>query len=271
MKIFNILLIASLMTVSLGAQSTVNKSFQTQGVTTLKGDFTWGDVSITNWNENRIEISASVSINNGENDESFTIESNQSGSTLSIKTFIKNMDKLPKMVTVRHNGEKYTFKKGNNYKKQIEDLKKELGVDKFKNYNTGVDVDIQLSIKLPAGLKLELESTYGGINLDKCANAMAIHNTYGSIKAVFDSQSKAANADLFSTYSYVDVSVPANSNLDVVMHTNYGSLFTDMDINIDKSASEEKAFYNKVVGKVNQGGSSLKLKATYNNVYLRRI
>ncbi len=269
MKTFFLLSLSLLLCLQIEAQTNINKSFQASGLTSLKGDFTWGDVSISNWNENRIEITGTVTINNGENDEAFRLETEQSGGVLSIKTYVKDMNDLPKMVTVIHDGEKYSFKKDDNYKKKLKELKEQLGVDNFNTYNNGVDLDIKLQIKLPANVKLDLESTYGDIDLDKCSNAMDILNTYGHINAVFDNGSMK-DAELVSTYSFVDVSVPANANLDVTMHTNYGNLFTDLDVNIDKTASKEKAFYNKVVGKVNSGGASLKMKATYNNIYLRK-
>jgi len=271
MKIINILSIAMLMAIGLSAQSSVERAFNASGLTTLKGDFTWGDVTITNWNENRVEITGSISINDGESDDAFRIETEQSGGTLSITTYIENIDDLPKMVTVIHEGQKYYFKKEGDYKQQIEKLKKDLGADNFNTYSTGVSTEIKLTIKAPAGMKLELESTYGDIELDKCANEMDVQNTYGHINAVFKANGRLPSAKLISTYSFVDVSVPNNAGLDVELHTNYGSLFTDLDIAIDKSASKEKAFFNKVVGKVNNGGSSLKMKATYNNVYLRKI
>jgi hypothetical protein len=270
MKTFYFFLITLLAAVTLGAQTNVNKSFQASGLTSLAGDFKWGDVTVSNWNENRIEISGTVSINSGQNDDAFRLETEQSGGTLSIRTYVRDLDKLPKMVTVEHGGKKYSLKKDGNYKDQLRQLKKDLGVDDFNVYNNGVDLDINLQIKVPANVKLDLESTYGDIDLDKCTNPVDILNTYGHIHAVFDNRARMPEADLESTYSFVDVSVPENADFDVVLHTNYGSLLTDLDIDIDPSASKEKAFYNKVVGKVNQGGPSLKIKATYNKIYLRK-
>lgn len=271
MKIFYFFIITLLAALSLEAQTNINKSFQASGLTSLDGNFKWGDVVVSNWNENRIEITGTVSINNGENDEAFNLEAEQSGGTLSIRTDVKDLDELPGMVTVVHEGKKYSFKKDGNYKKQIRQLKEDLGVEDFQTYNNGVDLDIQLQIKVPANVKLDLKSTYGDIDLDRCTNQMNILNTYGHVHAVFDRQGRLPDADLESTYSFVDVSVPENADFDVVLHTNYGTLLTDLDIDIDPSASKEKAFYNKVVGKVNQGGPALKIKATYNKIYLRKL
>jgi hypothetical protein len=271
MKTFYFFLMTLLAAATLEAQTDISKSFQASGLNTLSGNFKWGDVTVSNWNENRIEISGTVSINNGENDDAFKLETKQSGGILSIRTYVKDMDKLPKMVTVVHEGKKYSFKEAENYNKQLQQLKQELGVDELKVYKSGADLEIKLQIKVPANLQLDLKSTYGDIDLDKCANQMDILNTYGHIHAVFDNRGQMPDANLESTYSFVDVGVPGNADFDVVLHTNYGSLLTDLDIDIDPSASKEKAFYNKVVGKVNQGGPSLNIKATYNKIYLRKI
>ncbi len=271
MRTYCIMLMVCLGTVSLHAQSTIEKSFNASNLNELKGDFTWADVEITGWNEERVEVLASISINNGENDDAFQLEVDQSGNTLRLKTDIEGMDDLPKMITVIEDGQKYYFKRKGDYKKQIEQLKKDLGVDDFQTYSTGVMQEVKLTIKVPARMALQLESTYGDIVLKNCSNAMNVQNTYGSVEAIFPKSGTFNDATLVSTYSFVDVSIPANAGIDVVLNTSYGSIFTDLDIDIDRAASEEKAFYNKVVGRVNGGGTEVKMKAKYSNVYLRKI
>ncbi len=271
MKTYYILLITFFWALGLEAQSIIEKSFNASGVSELNGDFTWADVEITGWEGNRIEVVAQVSINDGENDDAFQLEAEQSGNTLSIVTDIKGMDQLPKIITVMHEGKKYFFKKEGDYKEQIEQLRKDLGVDELRSYSTGVAQEIKLTIKVPAKVALRLESTYGAVKLTNCSNIMDIQNTYGPIEVVFSKNTGMKDARLSSTYSFVDVSIPASAKVDVELNTSYGSLFTDLDIDVDKSASEEKAFFNKVVGRINGGGPELKMQAKYNNVYLRKI
>ena len=44
---------------------------------------------------------------------------------------------------------------------------------------------------------------------------------------------------------------------------------TNLDIAIDKSASKEGNFYQRVVGTIAGGGAQVRCKAPYGNVYLR--
>ena len=72
-----------------------------------------------------------------------------------------------------------------------------------------------------------------------------------------------------STYSFVDVSCPPNAGYNLLLETNYGQVYSNLDLNIDKKGSVDKIFESKIIGTLNNGGSPLQIKATYSDIYLR--
>ena len=54
------------------------------------------------------------------------------------------------------------------------------------------------------------------------------------------------------------------------MSSNWGELYTDMDIAIDEGEDGMKEYSSKVSGKINGGGVEVDLSSAHGNVYLRK-
>lgn len=251
---------------SLQAQTEINRSIPLGAAQGLEMDFNYAAVSVSTWDRQEIQISGSVLINNGENDEAFQIETEKQGDKLLVRTRIKDMDKLPKFTTVKKDGKTYYFRGKLSHK----EIARELGEGPYNMISHGIAQEIELKIKAPAGVRLAIQSTYGGLELDNCQSPLQVENTYGHIIAKFD-QNLPADVQLHATYSFVDVSLPARTAADVDLNSSYGSIYTDHDLQIDKEKSKDKAFSSHIVGSLNRGGQKLSLKANYSNIYLRKI
>ncbi|WP_020567086.1 DUF4097 family beta strand repeat-containing protein [Neolewinella persica] len=138
-----------------------------------------------------------------------------------------------------------------------------------KGVVNGVMVDATLEIVVPAGVTIEVETNYGGIKAVNVDGLVKAHARYGAIDVIFATVSPMPDLDLYSNYGTVDVTIPTGrgANLDLV--TEYGELLTDMEIQIDKKASEEKDFFQRVIGTIAGGGARIKCEAPYGDVYLR--
>ena len=259
------LLFFSILYTSISAQTEINKTIPAGKAQSIYINLEYADVQISSWDRSEIRITGTVMINQGDHNDAFKLESRQQGGSLNIKTFIEGIENLPKYTTVKKDGKTYYFKEKSN-----KEIRKELGEGSYSMISNGVEIEISLQIKIPAGLKLEIDATYGDIKLENCQNKMDIQNTYGHILAIFGQQDFADEIKLQSTYSFVDVSLPARSAVSVELDSNYGKIYTDHDINIDKNRSKEKNFSNRIVGTLNRGGKILTLKADYNNIYLRK-
>ena len=260
-----------LLTGTLLGQRQVKEEIPAGNASRVQLQFGYADVEISTWAGSQVVISGTVSINEGENDDSFMLETTQSGDVLSVETYIRNIDELPRMITVLKNGKKYRFRKEGKNKKEIyQVIKEELGDGSYQSWNEGVETDIKLQIRIPENKSIRIESEYGDVEITGVAADLRVRNTYGHIIAALGTEIKSRSVDLLSTYNFVDIGVAENLGLDLELDSDYGKIFTDLDIDIDPDRSEKKSFANRIVGKLNQGGTGLKAKATYKNIYLRK-
>lgn len=138
-----------------------------------------------------------------------------------------------------------------------------------KGIVNNVMVDATLKVVVPVGVKVTVETNFGGIEAVNVAGLTSARAKYGDVDAVFTATSPRADLDLYSNYGAVDLTVPAGSGLNLDLTTEYGELLTDVDIDVDTDASTEKEFYQQVIGSINGGGGKVTCKTPYGNVYLR--
>ncbi len=138
-----------------------------------------------------------------------------------------------------------------------------------KGLLNNVVVDATLKVVVPAGMKVTVETNFGGIEVVNVAGLASARAKYGDVDAVFTSTSPRADLDLYSNYGAVDLTVPVGFGLNLDLTTEYGELLTDLDIEVDASASTEEEFYQQVIGSINGGGGKVTCKTPYGNVYLR--
>ena len=270
MKSLMPVLVGVLLCLNLPAQKTDIQTVSASGVEQFFGEFEWGNAEFSSWDKNEIEIKASYSINGGENDDAFQLEIEESDKQLSVYVDVKNYESLPRRIMVWKDGVKYVFPEGKNKEETQNMIREKLGEDAQERYSHGVDIDIQVEIKVPKRLFVQVKSTYGNLGFESFPNKVKAKSTYGGIEAVYAAGESPNEADLFSTYSYVDVSLPGSEGRDIEMTTEYGALYTDMNIELDEGRSEERNYYQHVAGTVNRGGTPIKMESTYSGVYLRK-
>lgn len=151
------------------------------------------------------------------------------------------------------------------------------------------------TIKVPAGLNLYVEhsTTYGddvyikGINgeieisvnyndviLDNISGPVSAKTVYGDLESVFSSVNQSNPISLVSVYGHVDVSVPSSTKADLNVKTNYGALYSDLDIQIktvDEKGNLKSVSTKRVNGTLNGGGVEITLNSMYDDVYLRSL
>ena len=270
MKSFMPVLVGVLLCLNLPAQESSTKTIDAERIDKLHGDFEWGNAVFSSWNRDEIEIKATYSINDGENDDAFQLKVEENDNQLSVYVDVKDYESLPRKILVWKDGVKYVFPEGKNKEENQRMIREKLGEDARDMYSHGVDIDIQVEINVPERLFVDVESTYGNLVFESFQNKVKARNTYGGIEAVYAAGETSKEADLSSTYSYVDVTLPGSEGRDVEMTTEYGSLYTDMNIDLDAARSEERSFYQHVAGTINRGGASIKMESTYSSVYLRK-
>lgn len=133
----------------------------------------------------------------------------------------------------------------------------------------GVVVDALIEVVVPLGVAVSVATEYGSITVTNVPGLQEAKAKYGSVDVIFTEGKQLPEMDLYSNYGAVDVTLPSGQAANLDLTTEYGDLMTDLDITIDKSASEEGNFYQRVVGTVAGGGAQVRCRAPYGNVYLR--
>lgn len=226
---------------TLQAQQSITKTYPVKSGQQLELSFDYPKtVKVSTWDKEEVSITATVSINNGENNEAFQLIDKIEGSTLSIKNIIKDMDKLPKRYTVVRDGTKTVYTSKEAFKEATSDLKG------ARSYSEGVEIEITLDIKVPLSLvSTFVKAKYGIVELANFNAPVKVDATYGGIDA---SINESTTGKLSAT-------------------TNYGQIYTNLNLNITEK--EEKDFYTSITlapGK----GHAYSLKSTYGNLYLRK-
>lgn len=118
--------------------------------------------------------------------------------------------------------------------------------------------------------EIVVSTNYANVELVDVSGPLSIKSVYGSVEAIFDQVAQKNAISLYSTYDFVDVSVPADTKASVDIYTPYGGIYTDIDVNIAKHDGMRSVSSKKLEGDVNGGGVVMNIKSGYDNVYLRK-
>jgi len=239
-----------LMVVSIGigaaAQTDVNKTIAIQPGQTITMHFDYPKlIKVSTWDKNEISITGTATINGGENDDAFSLESYSSASELEITGKIKNLRELPHRITIWHDGQKIMFKTKADYRKYQD----EHGRD-YNSMNWGTDMDIFLVIKVPKNVETKVLSIYGTIEIKDFTGPLVAESTYGGVDAAL-------------TEKLVG---------DLKAETNYGQIYTNFDFKFSGNGPDRyrDGDFHTVVNAKPGSGPRYSFESKYGNVYLRK-
>ena len=228
--------------ITASAQTAINKTVPvTKGQTIrLKFDYP-SPVKISTWDKNEISITGTVSINGGEHDDAFQLDVRNSSGTIYIKNEIKNMDAIPHRITVHDGDTKIVFRNKSEWKKYQDEH------GKSNNVNMGIDMEIELEIKVPRNVDTDVECVYGMVEVREFIGPLTVQATYGG----------------------VDASLTEKNIGELIAETNYGNIYSNLDLDVNKDGAREEDFH--ILVRANPGtGPRYKFESPYGNVYLRK-
>lgn len=120
--------------------------------------------------------------------------------------------------------------------------------------------------------EIEISVNYNDVYLEKVTGPLAIKTVYGDLETSFSTVNQNSPISLVSVYGHVDVSMPVNTRADLSVKTNYGALYSDMDIKVqtvDENGKMKSVSTKKINGTMNGGGVEINLSSLYEDVYLR--
>jgi len=118
--------------------------------------------------------------------------------------------------------------------------------------------------------EIEVSSNHNSIFLEDITGPVTINTVHGNVDAIFTSVNQANPTSIISAHGLIDVTFPENSKINIKMSSNWGELYTDMNIAMDESEDGMKEYSSKVSGKINGGGVEVDLSSTHGTVYLRK-
>ena len=165
--------------------------------------------------------------------------------------------------------------------------------------NNDVNKSLDLTLKIPKNVKLKLSTVNNGtIEVENVQGELEINNVNGGIKCTNISGSVVAssvNGNVITTFNSVDdkapmafstlngnvdVSFPASAKSNLRLKSERGEIFTDFDIDIDKTQpktelKKEAGMYQLklddwIMGKINGGGPEVMMKNMNGNIYVRK-
>ncbi len=239
-----ILLIVALATpVKDYGQTDVNRSIPVQKGQTVVMEFDYPElIRVSTWDKSEISITGSVSINGGENDDAFILENDTDGNVVKVNATIREIKKLPHRITIMRDGRKIMFRNREEFKK----YQAEHG-QAYNSMSSGPDIDILLEIKVPRNMETQITSVYGMVEIKDFSGPLTVTATYGG----------------------VDASLVERSIGELTAETNFGQIYTNLDIKFSGERVKSSDFYTFVSAKPGNG-PRYNFESKFGNVYLRK-
>jgi hypothetical protein len=233
-----------LLTLSSLAQTEINKSIPVSPGQKINMHFDYPElVRVSTWDKNEISIQGSASINGGESDDAFVLETSTAGNLISIESRINGLKSLPQRITINQGGQKIIFKTKADYRKYCDENGKN-----FNMMSTGVDMDIVLEIKVPQNVETRVESIYGMVEVKQFTGPLVVEATYGG----------------------VDAALQEKSTGQVEAETDFGQIYSNLDVKLLGNNVRERDFHTYVSAKPGNG-PRYSFESKYGNVYLRKL
>ncbi|WP_128546212.1 DUF4097 family beta strand repeat-containing protein [Larkinella soli] len=127
---------------------------------------------------------------------------------------------------------------------------------------------------------VEVSNVNGKITLTNIAGSAVANTVNGQLTATFREVSPNTPMAFSTLNGNVDVTFPANVKSSLKMKSDRGDIYSDFDIDVDKtepktSRSKEEGMYRVAVedwvyGKINGGGPEVMMKNMHGNIYIRK-
>jgi len=259
-------MIALLLPLLLSAQRDIATSQSSAGIKMLSVNSTWTNIKIVNWAGNEVKVEGQVSINNGLNDDAYEYTLEKRGDVLLFESEIPDLDDLPRFVTYEQDGQKIQRLVDKDQGWSSNDLWRENGIAQI---SIGPIIEVELTFYIPQDLSLQVHQVHGDVQMDNVLNEMDINTKHGHVEAIF-SNDIPEHCKISSTHNFVDVSVSNKEKLDLILRTNHGDIYSDLNLNYNRARCSDEMYNSKIVASVNQGGGAeLALTSTHGNIYLR--
>ena len=225
-------MLALIMTVSASAQRQVEKTVALKGGQDIFLDFKFADdIRVEQWNKNEVQVKSEVTIDDGEGNDAFSLQVDETSGSVEIKSDFGDYFK--------------SKNKDKNY---------------WNNRHSNTEIDYVVYVPMGATLKIksisgsvEANSYEGFLKTDLIAGDVTIKNYDGEMHL------KTISGDVDVTFKSAEV------NAKTLTGTIYANLDIDMEGNGNRSGG-----HNNIKGKINNGGKLVKMETISGDIFLRK-
>lgn len=119
--------------------------------------------------------------------------------------------------------------------------------------------------------EIEAKTHYSAIELKEVTGPMAISTVHGKIEGEFTVLNQDGPVSIASSHGLIDITLPPESKASLSLGSNWGEIYSDFDIDIEKTGDQPKRYSSNLVkGTINGGGVAFSASSTHGNVYLRK-
>lgn len=118
--------------------------------------------------------------------------------------------------------------------------------------------------------EMEVKTHGGDIKLMGVTGPVTASSVHGDIEVSFSDLNQKLPSSIASVHGAVDVAFPASAKSDLSIATNWGEVYSDLDITVETKDGMKVYGAKKIDGKLNGGGVGVSISSTHGNVYLRK-
>jgi hypothetical protein len=192
------------------AQTKIEKTFPLQGAKELRLDLDHPNVKIQTWDKNEVLVKGTVSINHGENDAAFELQSAGETGVLSITSFIKDKESIPRHTMIKKGEQEYYFKAKDWNDPEIKKFIDENGGE-YSYMTNGIIIDINLEVFVPRNFRTTVNAKHGIVEFTQFDGPLRIDAKHGK----------------------VDATIPGTIG-ELTVRSRYGEIMSNLDIKFDQ-------------------------------------
>ncbi len=233
---------------SLSGQTKGEKSFPLQSAKELVLVLDHPNVLMQTWDKSEVLIKTSVSINNGESDQAFELQSVVESGVLKVTSVIKDKDNLPKHTVIKKGDREYFFKGSGWNDPEIQKFLEENGRE-YSYMSNGVIIEINLEVFVPKNLKTTVIAKHGIVEFKQFDAPLKVEAKHGK----------------------VDATIPSTIG-ELVARTRHGEIMSNLDIKFDQepfSARTKGKSWTEITAHPGNGVAYY-IESTHGTVYLRK-
>jgi len=118
--------------------------------------------------------------------------------------------------------------------------------------------------------EIEVKTNHSKVKLEDVTGPMTVSTVHGRIEGNFTELNQTGPVSIASSHGLVDISLPANTKANIKLGSGWGEIYSDFDIDFEKSGSLKSYSSNEVRGKINGGGVDFSARSSHGDVYLRK-